>query len=627
MEFPHSFYEDEIRSDFLIPSMVKRTWAAQIEILADLDRACQKNGLEYYAEWGTLLGTIRHGGFIPWDDDMDICMKRKDYMYLIENVSTLLSEDHSIVSYRSSREFNQMLCRLVSSDHYRFDPDYMHKYSGLPIALGIDIFPMDYLSGDEQFEKEREERARLVYAVVNELAIYNTPPAKLEKNISRIESECRVRIDRHGDILTQLRILLEKIFAEVDEKDAKYITLYPIWLDDHGYRFPVEYYDKSVRLPFENVTIPVPVCYDQVLRRKYGDLYMKQIRSGGAHEYPYFEEHVNILREHFGYEWPSYRFDPSDIRERSVSEQADRTCLFVTYGVRQFDNMRSLAKRILEEGYKVTILPAARYDIAADMTGITVNTDDVPDEYYTEGLCGATVTHDPAVADDHFGIIVSNFQYDEYNLITTVDRKFYSRTLRDHCERLIYVPAFETEYIGSDDERAKKLMPLYVNTPLAVVCDEIVLHSDEMKKRYVECLTAFAGKRYEEIFEDRIKVITDETGSSADKPQKKKKIMFYLGIAFLAQNGDRAIDNIQRVFDIFEENKDRAEAVFVTQTGLKENLSRLYPDLYDKYMMHSWHETGENVYPEDIDAYYGEASEYATGFLNAKKPVMIMSCL
>ena len=113
MRFSHKFYEDEIRCDFLIPSMVKRTWAAQMEILADLDSGCRKCGLSYFAEWGTLLGTVRHAGFIPWDDDMDICMKRKDYMYLIDNVSSVLPGDYSVVSYRSNRDFKQMLCRIV----------------------------------------------------------------------------------------------------------------------------------------------------------------------------------------------------------------------------------------------------------------------------------------------------------------------------------------------------------------------------------------------------------------------------------------------------------------------------------------------------------------------------------
>lgn len=58
---------------------MKHAWAAQLEVLNDIDKACTENGIQYFAEWGTLLGAVRHHGFIPWDDDMDICMKRADY--------------------------------------------------------------------------------------------------------------------------------------------------------------------------------------------------------------------------------------------------------------------------------------------------------------------------------------------------------------------------------------------------------------------------------------------------------------------------------------------------------------------------------------------------------------------
>ncbi|MBR1450618.1 MAG: LicD family protein, partial [Lachnospiraceae bacterium] len=312
MNIDHVFYEDEIRCDYIIPSMIKRSWAAQIQILEDLNEACEEAQLKCYAEWGTLLGTIRHRGFIPWDDDMDVCMKRKDYDYLVNNYSSILPDNYSIVSFRSNPDFKQMLCRVVSSDHYRFDADYMRKYSGLPVALGIDIFPFDYLSGDEEYESEREKRVRLVYEAVNELTYFDTPPEKLENRFRRIEAECSVRIDRKSDILLQLRLLLEKLFGEVEEADAKYVTLYPIWLDNHSYKFPVEYYSKSISMPFENTRINVPVCYDAVLRKKYGTRYMEQVRSGGAHDYPYIDNHLGVLRENFGFEWPTYRFNPGD---------------------------------------------------------------------------------------------------------------------------------------------------------------------------------------------------------------------------------------------------------------------------------------------------------------------------
>ena len=59
--------------------MMKRAWAAQLEVLQRIDEVCGKYNIEYFANWGTLLGAIRHKGYIPWDDDLDIGMKRMDY--------------------------------------------------------------------------------------------------------------------------------------------------------------------------------------------------------------------------------------------------------------------------------------------------------------------------------------------------------------------------------------------------------------------------------------------------------------------------------------------------------------------------------------------------------------------
>ena len=72
MEFDKNYFEAEVREGFYVTSDIKHAWAAQLEVLSDVDKACRENGIQYFAEWGTLLGAIRHHGFIPWEDDMDI---------------------------------------------------------------------------------------------------------------------------------------------------------------------------------------------------------------------------------------------------------------------------------------------------------------------------------------------------------------------------------------------------------------------------------------------------------------------------------------------------------------------------------------------------------------------------
>ena len=79
MNIPGGYLNGEIRDGFYVESTMKKAWAAEIEVLNEVDRICRQHDIQYFADWGTLLGTIRHKGFVPWDDDMDITMKREDY--------------------------------------------------------------------------------------------------------------------------------------------------------------------------------------------------------------------------------------------------------------------------------------------------------------------------------------------------------------------------------------------------------------------------------------------------------------------------------------------------------------------------------------------------------------------
>ena len=66
------FFEAEEREGFFVSSMMKRYWAAQLKVLSDVARVCKKHNIRWFADCGTLLGAVRHGGYIPWDDDLDI---------------------------------------------------------------------------------------------------------------------------------------------------------------------------------------------------------------------------------------------------------------------------------------------------------------------------------------------------------------------------------------------------------------------------------------------------------------------------------------------------------------------------------------------------------------------------
>ncbi len=99
MKHSIDFFRDEIRNGFYIPTQVKMSWACDFDVLSEIDRICKKHGITYFADWGTFLGAVRHSGYIPWDDDMDICMLREDYNRFREVADAELSKGYVIHDY------------------------------------------------------------------------------------------------------------------------------------------------------------------------------------------------------------------------------------------------------------------------------------------------------------------------------------------------------------------------------------------------------------------------------------------------------------------------------------------------------------------------------------------------
>ena len=81
---PNGFLDEEVKCGYTISSKMKAVWAVEIDLYIELKRVCDKYNLSLYADGGTMLGAVRHSGFIPWDDDMDFAMSREDYKKLCE---------------------------------------------------------------------------------------------------------------------------------------------------------------------------------------------------------------------------------------------------------------------------------------------------------------------------------------------------------------------------------------------------------------------------------------------------------------------------------------------------------------------------------------------------------------
>ena len=122
-------------------AILKRIQALEIKVALEMDRICEKYGIKYFMTAGTVLGAVRHKGFIPWDDDMDFGMLRDDYEKFIEICSTELGKDFFLQTWDTDKEYPFSYAKL------RLNGTKLHEafYGNCSLhqGIGIDIFPFD----------------------------------------------------------------------------------------------------------------------------------------------------------------------------------------------------------------------------------------------------------------------------------------------------------------------------------------------------------------------------------------------------------------------------------------------------------------------------------------------------
>ncbi len=312
VSFPDSWFEDEVRDGFYVPTMMKRAWAAQMEVLMEVADVCERHGLSYYADAGTLLGAVRHGGFVPWDDDLDICMKRQDYEQFLKIAKKELPAEYYLLNIHTNPEFDMMFTRILNWTSTNYEEEKLQKYHGFPFMAGLDIFPLDDIIPDEETERSRTETLRRMEAVADQLEHIGRDV--LEGYLRDIERVSGGVIDRSGNLKNQLYLQMDRLLARFCSEEAEEIAVLSVWASKGGSRYKKKWFQNTVKLPFETIEISVPAEYDAVLRSKYGD-YMKIVQGSAAHEYPFYKKYITDLFEKHGMAWePRYCFSPEDLR-------------------------------------------------------------------------------------------------------------------------------------------------------------------------------------------------------------------------------------------------------------------------------------------------------------------------
>lgn len=320
MNISKTFLKEEVRCGFVVPTPIKQFWAVELEVLKEIDRVCKLHDIQYFADWGTLLGAVRHGGFIPWDDDIDIVMKREDYTKFINIAQKDMKPGFAVRTYRDQPVGKmQFLGNVVNSNYACFEAEHMRKYYNYPFIGCVDVFVLDYVYRDPEKEKRRDELCFYLLGLADMVLFNKNSDQQIDVVIKRIKDKWQLDIRKMDDPVEMGRYIygiIDEQLAIVNEEDSDYLCqLVPCGIKGMGKYYPKELFSKSISIPFEEIEISVPLDFDRMLRQKYGNYFIFDF-SGGAHDYPCFEMQKKDFYNSLGMEPKKYCFSEKEIHWR-----------------------------------------------------------------------------------------------------------------------------------------------------------------------------------------------------------------------------------------------------------------------------------------------------------------------
>lgn len=279
--------EEEVIADFLVTKKRKALWSVQLELLHEFQRVCNEYGLRYFADSGTLLGAVRHKGFIPWDDDIDVVMLRDDYEKLCKVAPSAFGKDYFFQNTYTDNIVRQHSQLRKNGTTMACLGDYGTKYHK---GIFFDIFVLDNVPIDDTFREVLGETVKKKYMS------FIPPRKKLGKNkpwflveaynllFYPLKRFCyNLKEKFRGGIIKDFNGFnrLCEAYNDVDTGYLGGVALYGS-MGDKIIAFDKKWYSETVMLPFEDIEISCPIGYKDILTAMYGD-YMTPVRGKTAH--------------------------------------------------------------------------------------------------------------------------------------------------------------------------------------------------------------------------------------------------------------------------------------------------------------------------------------------------------
>ena len=520
MEFPKEFFLDEVREGFYVPAMMKRAWAAEIEILFEIDKICEKHELHYCIDYGTLLGAIRHRGFIPWDDDIDIMMMREDYEIFSKVANAELPEELSFCSIMDNSNYE--LTSHVKHNKMLISSKALGKYHNYLYGAGVDIFPYDRLSTDHEKEKNRIE-------LFDALCILASLPSIDEKNITVLEYETKkvekllgIKLQYSPNYRKELLQLLKDCVQKFNQDGGHKIASLPdltLYKDMGKGVFEDSWFGADSFMNFEFLSLPAPKEYFAVIKNKYHD-YGLMKKDGGAHNYPLYKKmEAEYMKGIGGKLFYQYPIDRNELKARNSTAffsnkkgnatEQEKSVLFLPSLYSHWDTMRGVFEEARKDKKMECFVMPIPYYFKNGLGNCS------PVQWDFELYENELGKNSPYLLDFrnfdlealHPDAVFINEPYDEYNLSFMVEPSFFSKKLKHYTKQLFYIPWFVTSEIdieNPEDGKAIVNAENYIVMPALVHADYAILQSEMIVKLYRGILEKESGKEYAKYWEEKL---------------------------------------------------------------------------------------------------------------------------
>ena len=254
------------------PETLKHLQDVYLMMLKDFIKVCDENQIEYFLDGGSALGAVRHQGFIPWDDDIDIILFRDEYNRLIEILEKLPQDKYELLSSKNKKCY----CRLHSQWNLKGTKTEAYYDMNTDFTLGIclDIFVLDNIPNDGLRKKIFSIKQTLIRKLIWSYEITNSE-AYISKNKERMGKILKIIFKIFRINFTKIKKInnnfIEKYRNENCENVCNLSTTYEL------VSIPKNIFCPPKKVKFEDVEVNIPKDYDKYLKIIYGDNYMESI--------------------------------------------------------------------------------------------------------------------------------------------------------------------------------------------------------------------------------------------------------------------------------------------------------------------------------------------------------------